>query len=65
MTISKDLIFSHVAQRPCLVPKIKFFHPSHRIFRHIHGVLDIDKNKNQLHSLRVNYETNLLSLIMP
>ena len=30
---------------------------------YIHGVLNLDKIKNELHSLLVNYETNLMSLI--
>jgi hypothetical protein len=24
----------------------KFFHPSHRIFRHMHGTLNVDKKMN-------------------
>jgi hypothetical protein len=31
--------------RPGLVPKIFFLHPSHRIFGHMHGVLNIDEKK--------------------
>jgi len=31
----------------------------------MHGVLNIDENKNQLHSLVGIYETNLLSLVSP
>jgi hypothetical protein len=37
--------------------------PSHQIFRHIYGALNVDKKKNQLHSLHVNCKTNLLGLI--
>jgi len=33
--------------RPCLVPHQKIFHPSHRIFGHMHGILNVDK-KNKL-----------------
>ena len=33
--------------RPCLVPHLKFFHPSHRIFGHMHRTLNIHK-KNKL-----------------
>jgi len=29
--------------RPCLVLHQKFFHPSHRIFEHMHETLNIDK----------------------
>ena len=36
---------------------------SHRIFRRIYGVLNIDENKNQLHNLVEIDETNLLSLV--
>ena len=43
----------------------KKFHdsPLHRIFRRMHGALNIDENKNWLHSLAEIYETNLLSLV--
>ena len=34
---------------------------SYRILRHTHGALNIDENKNQLHSLPVNHEMNLLA----
>jgi hypothetical protein len=46
-------------------PKHKIFQDSssHRIFRHMHGVLNIDENKNELYSLVKIYETNLLSLV--
>jgi len=37
--------------------------PSHRIFRRMYRVLNIDKNKNELHNLVGIYETNLLSLV--
>ena len=30
----------------CLVPHPKTFHPSHQIFEHMHGALNIDENKN-------------------
>ena len=45
----------------------KFFldSQSHQIFRHMHGVLNIDENKNQLHSSIEIDETNLLSLVSP
>ncbi len=52
-------------QRASLVPKNFPLHLSHRIFRHMHGALNVDKKKNQLHSLAINRETNLLSLIRP
>jgi len=32
--------------RPCLVPHQKICHPSHRIFGHIHGTLNVDKKIN-------------------
>jgi hypothetical protein len=31
--------------RPGLVPKIFCLHPSYRMFRHIHGVLNVDEKK--------------------
>jgi len=37
--------------------------PSHRILRHMHDTLNIDKNKNELHSLPVNCRMNHLSLV--
>ena len=59
---SPPKIFVH---RPCLVhlKNQKLFNLSHRILRHMHGALNIDENKNLLHSLLVNRETNLLSLV--
>jgi len=42
---------------------LKFFYPSHRIFGHMHGTLNVHKKVNQLHSLVKNRETNLLSLV--
>jgi len=36
---------------------------SHRILRHMHEALNIDENKNQLHSVTVKHETNLLTLV--
>jgi len=39
--------------------------PSHRIFRRMHEVLNMDKNKNQLYSLVGIDEANLLSLVSP
>ena len=47
----------------CLVPKKIQDFPSHQIFGHMHGALNIVKKINQLHSLAVNDEMNLLSLI--
>jgi len=32
--------------RPCLVPKKFQDSPSHRFLRHMHGVLNLDENKN-------------------
>jgi len=29
--------------RPCLVPHLKIFHPSHRIFGHMYGTLNVNK----------------------
>jgi len=37
----------------------------HQIFRHIHEALNVILKNNQLHSLVVNDEMNLLSLISP
>jgi len=36
-----------VSMWPCLVPHLKIFHPSHRIFGHMYGTLNIDK-KNKV-----------------
>jgi hypothetical protein len=36
---------------------------SHQILRHMHKALNIDENKNYSHSLTVNRETNLLTLV--
>jgi hypothetical protein len=38
---------------------------SHRIFRYIHEALNVGKKNKYLHSLSVNVETNLLSLVSP
>jgi len=38
---------------------------SHWIISHIHGALNINENKNWLHSLTVICEMNLLSLVTP
>jgi len=54
-----------VPLRPCLVRKNFQDSPSHRIFGRMHGVLNIDENKNYLHSLSVICEMNLLSLVTP
>jgi hypothetical protein len=35
----------HSVFRGCLVPTQKFFTPSHRMFGHMHGVLNIDEKK--------------------
>ena len=51
--------------RPCLVPKNFQDSPSHRIFGHMHGALNVVLKNNQLYSLAVNDEMNLLSLINP
>ena len=32
--------------RSCLVPKTKTFHPSHRMFGHMYGVLNVEKKTN-------------------
>ena len=52
-----------VAVASCLDSKKFDKKTSHRMFEHVHGVLNVDKIKNQLHSSHVNCETNLLSLI--
>jgi len=39
--------------------------PSHRILGYMHEALDIDENKNQLHSSHVNHEMNLLRPVSP
>ena len=49
--------------RPCLVPKIFQDSPSHQIFGHMYGALNVVKENNQLHNLAINDEMNLLSLI--
>jgi len=50
-----------------ITPKQKTFQDSssHRILRHMYEALNIDENKNKLHSLPVNRETDLLSLATP
>ena len=50
-------------RRPCLVLKNFQDFLSHQIFGHIHRTLNVVKENNQLHSLAVNDEMNLLSLI--
>jgi len=40
----REIIWSYI--RPCLVPHPKFFHPSHQIFGHMHGTLNVDKKIN-------------------
>ena len=49
--------------RPCLVPKNFQDSPSHRIFGHMHRALNVVLKNNQLHSLVVIDEMNLMSLI--
>ena len=48
---------------PCLVPKKFQDSLSHRIFGHMHETLNVVEKNNQLHSLAVNDEMNLSSLI--
>ena len=50
---------------PCLDPK--FLHPktSHRIFGHMHRVLNEVYLQNFLYGWAVNRETNLMSLLNP
>mgnify|MGYP003703157751 CR=1 FL=1 len=50
--------------RQCLVNFKLLKTPSYQMFIHIHTALNV-REKNQLYSLYVNYETNLLSLITP
>ena len=45
-------------------PKILYQKISHRMFGHIHGVLNVDKRKKTIAQSRVNCETNLLNLIV-
>ena len=61
--IRKDQVIAKLRIRPCLVFKKFQDFPSHRIFEHIHEVLNIVLKNNQLYSLAVNDEMNLLSLI--
>ena len=49
--------------RPCLVLKNFQDFSSHRILRHMHGVLNIHENKNYLHSLSINRKINFLNLV--
>ena len=51
--------------RPCLVPKNFQDSLSHRIFGHMHRVLNVVLKNNQLYNLTVNDEINLLNLIRP
>ena len=53
-------VVSHKAVWACLVPHLKTFHLSYRIFGYIHGILNIDRKK--LHGIVVNWKTELLSL---
>ena len=53
----------HQKIRPCLVPKK--FSTAHRILEYMHGALNAVEKNNSLHSLTVNDERNLLSLISP
>ena len=63
-TVFNVKIFGHFGElRPCLVSKKFQNFSSHRIFGHIHGALNVILKNNQLHSLTVNDEMNLLSLI--
>ena len=55
-------IRSTKALKPYLVVKFKILKLSHRIFFYMHEVLNLDEIKNKLHSLFINYETNLMSL---
>ena len=41
------------ALRPCLVLKIKTFHPSHRMFGYMYGVLYMEKEKKTNYTVRV------------
>jgi len=41
-----DTLTQRCCIRPCLVPYPKFFRPSHRIFGHIHGTLNVHKKIN-------------------
>ena len=50
-------------QWPCLVAKFKILNLSHQRESYMHGVLNLDKIKNKLHSFLVNCETNIKSLI--
>jgi len=40
-----DLLHNHVEGGPCLDLKIFWLKTSHRMFGHIHGVLNVDKRK--------------------
>ena len=54
-----------VTLRPCLVPKKFQDSPLHLIFGHMYEALNVVLKNKQLHSLAVNNEMNLLSLISP
>jgi len=60
LTHGSEALFS-LPQRPKTFQDFS----SHRILRHMHGALNIDENKNLLHSLPVNREMNLLSVVSP
>ena len=45
--LKKDFsLFYILILRPCLVPKTKIFTLSNRMFRHMHGVLNVRKKIN-------------------
>ena len=43
---TRNFAFRRGGGQPCLVPHPKFFHPSHRIFGHMHRTLNVDKKIN-------------------
>jgi hypothetical protein len=55
-------LFSYLVLWPCLVFKKFQDFSSHRMFGHMHRVLNVDEKKTNYIVLVKNHETNLLSL---
>ena len=56
-------VVSHAYMYTKTQKNFKILFITYQIFRHMHKVLNIDENKNYLHSLVKIYEINILSLL--